>query len=131
MTQARQEFAAKILGTVETTEAEVAVRTADGRRVLIEISSTTLLQHGSIVGVFGLADPAEQAPERPTESVHLTPRQMDVLRHLALGQSTPTIADKLGIANETVRNHIRGLTSRLGVHSRLEAVLRAHELELI
>ncbi len=131
VTQARQEFAAKMLGTVDATEASVAIRTADGRRVSAEISSTTLTQHGSIVGVFGLADPEEAPPERPTTSVDLTPRQLAVLRQLAQGHSTATIAERLGIATETVRNHVRGIIGRLGVHSRLEAVMRAHELELI
>ncbi len=131
VTQARQEFAAKMLGTVDATEASIAVRTADGRRVSVEISSTTLVEHGSVVGVFGLADPADEALAPPAKSVYLTPRQLDVLRHLARGHSTTTIAQKLGIATETVRNHVRGIIGRLGVHSRLEAVMRAHELGLI
>ena len=131
VTLARQEFAAKMLGTSDASEGSIALRTADGRRVAVEVSSTTLMDQGSIVGVFGLADPAEVAPERPTASVHLTPRQLDVLRHLARGHSTATIAVKLGIAVETVRNHVRALIGRLGVHSRLEAVMRAHDLGLI
>jgi LuxR family transcriptional regulator, regulator of acetate metabolism len=132
VTFARQEFAAKILGTVEATEGEIAVRTVDGRRVSVEVSSTTVLDQGSIVGVFGLADPAEEPiPRTSTAVVHLTPRQTDVLRHLALGHSTGTIAEKLGIATETVRNHVRAIISRLGVHNRLEAVMRAHALGIL
>ena len=131
LTLARQEFAAKILGTVEASEGSVALRTADGRRVNVEISSTTLLDQGSIVGVFGLADPTEEAPKPSIDTVHVTPRQMDVLRHLAQGHSTAIIAEKLGIATETVRNHVRAIIARLGVHTRLEAVLRAHELGLL
>ena len=128
---ARQEFAAKMLGTVEATEATAAVRTADGRRVSVDISSTQLLAHGSIVGVFGLADPSDEpAPER-TKSVHLTPRQHDVLAYLARGCSTPAIAAQLGISKETVRNHVRSLMRNLGVHSRLEAVIRGNELGLV
>jgi len=131
LTLARQEFAAKILGTVEATEGTVAVRTADGRRVTVEISSTTVLDHGSIVGVFGLADPTEEAPKPSLDEVPVTPRQMDVLRHLARGHSTAIIAEKLGIATETVRNHVRAIIARLGVHTRLEAVIRAHELGIL
>jgi PAS domain S-box-containing protein len=131
VTLARQEFAAKILGTVEASEGTVAVRTADGRRVTVEVSSTTVLDHGSIVGVFGLADPTAEAPRPAIHTVHVTPRQMDVLRHLALGHSTATIAERLGIATETVRNHVRAIISRLEVHTRLEAVIRAHELGII
>jgi PAS domain S-box-containing protein len=131
VTFARQEFAAKILGTVEASEGTVAVRTADGRRVTVEVSSTTVLDHGSIVGVFGLADPTEEPPKPSIDSVHVTPRQMDVLRHLARGHSTATIAERLGIATETVRNHVRAIIARLEVHTRLEAVIRAHELGLL
>jgi PAS domain S-box-containing protein len=130
-TQARQEFAAKLLGTVESTEGTVAVRTAEGRRVEVDISSTQLLQHGSIVGVFGLADPTGEPSPGPTSSVHLTPRQLDVLRYIAAGHSTDNIAKTLGISTETVRNHVRGLMGRLGVHSRLEAVIRGHQLGLV
>ena len=128
---ARQEFAAKLLGTAETTEATVTVQTVDGRRVSVDISSTQLLQEGSIVGVFGLADPSDMSSPPPSASAHLTPRQLDVLRRLADGQSTESIANALGVSRETVRNHVRGVLGRLGVHSRLEAVLRAHELELV
>ena len=129
--KARQEFAAKLLGTVEATEETVAVRTADGRRVEVDISSTQLLQHGSIVGVFGLADPTGEPPPAQTSSVELTPRQLDVLRYIATGHSTENIAKTLGISTETVRNHVRGLMGRLGVHTRLEAVIRGHELGLV
>ena len=76
-TLARQEFAAKVLGTVEATEASVVVRTVDGRRVSVDISSAQLLQHGAIVGVFGLADPTHEPPP-VAESADLTPRQMTV-----------------------------------------------------
>ena len=129
-TLARQEFAAKVLGTVEATEATVVVRCVDGRRVSVDISSSQLIRQGSIVGVFGLADPTHE-PLPAGESADLTPRQMTVLRQLAAGKSTGDIAEALGISTETVRNHVRGITARLGVHSRLEAVIRAHELGLV
>lgn len=130
-TRARQEFAAKLLGTVQSTEGTVALRTTDGRRVEVDISSTQLLEHGTVVGVFGLADPTGVPPRPPTKSVHLTPRQLDVLRYLAAGHSTDHIATALGISPETVRNHVRHLMGRLNVHTRLEAVIRGHELGLV
>jgi PAS domain S-box-containing protein len=128
---ARQEFAAKLIGTTEATEERVVVRTADGQSVPVDISSTQLRKGDSIVGVFGLADPAADPVAASTPSPHLTPRQMDVLRHLAAGHSTERIAHALGIATETVRNHVRAILERLDVHNRLEAVIRAHELGLI
>jgi len=130
-TRARQEFAAKLLGTVQSTEETIAVRTVAGRRVEVDISSTQLVHEGSIVGVFGLADPTGAPARIETNSVHLTPRQLDVLRYVAAGHSTENIAKALGISTETVRNHVRGLMGRLGVHTRLEAVIRGHELGIV
>jgi PAS domain S-box-containing protein len=128
---ARQEFAAKLLGVVEATEGRVVVRTADGASIPVDISSTQLVTGGSIVGVFGLADPAAEPLEALAHTPHLTPRQLEVLRHLAAGHSTDRIARTLGIATETVRNHVRAILDTLEVHTRLEAVIRAHELGLI
>jgi two-component system, NarL family, nitrate/nitrite response regulator NarL len=52
----------------------------------------------------------------------LTHREMDVLNCLALGQSSKIIASQLHITPLTVRTHIRNLMSKLGAHTRLEAV---------
>jgi len=52
----------------------------------------------------------------------LTPREYEILVCLAAGKSGSTIAEELNIAPLTVRTHVRNLMSKLGVHSRLEAV---------
>ncbi len=129
--RARREFAGKLLGTIEATEATADLRTADGRTVRVDISSTQLVDHGAVVGVFGLADPVDLPDVPVAESLDLTPRQLDVLRHLAAGQSTDRIAQTLGISQATVRNHMRGILAGLDAHTRLEAVIRAHELGLV
>lgn len=120
-----------MLGTIEATEETVVLRAADGRRVTAEISSTQLLERGSIVGVFGLADPDDEPPPPPKRSVHLTPRQLEVLRYIAAGYTTEHVATTLGISVETVRNHVRAVMGRLDAHTRLEAVIRAHGLDLL
>ena len=107
------------------------LRTADGRTVRVDISSTQLVDHGAVVGVFGLADPIDLPDVPAAKSLDLTPRQLEVLRHLAAGHSTDRIAQTLGIAEATVRNHVRGILAGLEVHTRLEAVIRAHELGLV
>src|ERR1700682_5195949 len=61
----------------------------------------------------------------------LTPREKEVLRLMADGLSSPSVAAKLGISYTTVRTHIRSLGSKLGVHSKLEAIVKARELGLI
>ncbi len=52
----------------------------------------------------------------------LTVREQEVLELLASGKSGSEIAEELHIAPLTVRTHIRNLMSKMGVHSRLEAV---------
>ncbi len=61
----------------------------------------------------------------------LTPREKEVLRLMAGGKSSRDIGAKLGISYTTVRTHIRSLGSKLGVHSKLEAIVKARELALI
>lgn len=52
----------------------------------------------------------------------LTPREREILSLLVQGHSTRDMAQTLVISASTVRNHIRHILSKLGVHSRLEAV---------
>ncbi len=61
----------------------------------------------------------------------LTPREKEVLRLMAEGKSSRDIGAKLGISYTTVRTHIRSLGSKLGVHSKLQAIVKARELALI
>lgn len=61
----------------------------------------------------------------------LTPREKEVLRLMAGGTSSREIAGRLGISYTTVRTHIRSLGSKLGVHSKLEAIVKARELALV
>ena len=61
----------------------------------------------------------------------LTPREKEVLRLMAEGTSSRDIASQLGISYTTVRTHIRSLGSKLGVHSKLEAIVKARELALV
>jgi DNA-binding NarL/FixJ family response regulator len=61
----------------------------------------------------------------------LTSREKEVLRLMAEGISSREIASRLGISYTTVRTHIRSLGAKLGVHSKLEAIVKARELALI
>jgi DNA-binding CsgD family transcriptional regulator len=53
----------------------------------------------------------------------LTRREKEILRALAAGRSTHTIAEDCFISTVTVRNHIRSILKKLQVNKRLEAVL--------
>jgi PAS domain S-box-containing protein len=125
----KAQFARKVVGGSSTVY-QLAVLDLDGRRVELSVRSAPLRADGrEIVGIFGVAVPAgvPEAAEPPAGEVRLTPRQAEVLRLLAQGLNTDAIAVRLGVALETARNHIRAVLKRLGVHSRLEAVVEARQ----
>jgi PAS domain S-box-containing protein len=55
----------------------------------------------------------------------LTRREYDVLRLLAEGRSAKDIAEELYISWSTARKHIQNILTKLGLHSKLEAVTYA------
>jgi DNA-binding NarL/FixJ family response regulator len=61
----------------------------------------------------------------------LTKREVEVLRLMAGGYSNREIADALGTAEGTVKNHASSILSKLGVRDRTRAVLKALELGYI
>ena len=64
-------------------------------------------------------------------SASLTARELEILRRLAHGQSTPSISRALCISAVTVRNHIQHLIAKLGLHSQIEAVAYAYRNNLV
>lgn len=57
----------------------------------------------------------------------LTPRELEILTHLAEGQSNKLIARDLGISIGTVKLHVKAILRKLNVHSRVEAAVMAVE----
>lgn len=61
---------------------------------------------------------------------NLTPREREILCHLAEGQSNKVIARNLGISDGTVKLHVKAILRKLAVHSRVEAAVIAVEQNL-
>jgi DNA-binding CsgD family transcriptional regulator len=98
------------------------VRTARGRE-RIDVS-TVALADGRILHVL--------AGRRPTRAaVALTTRQREVLGLMANGLVAKVIAARLGVAETTVRTHIRTILRQLDAHSQLEAVAKARRTGLL
>ncbi len=57
----------------------------------------------------------------------LTQRERQVLEHIALGWDNTRIAQQLGLASKTVRNHVTHLFEKLGINTRAEAIVLARE----
>ncbi|MFF9427712.1 LuxR C-terminal-related transcriptional regulator [Streptomyces sp. NPDC014746] len=69
-------------------------------------------------------------PEAPVEAAHpltgLGEREVEVLRHLALGHRNRRIAEQLHISESTVKFHVANILNKLGVDSRGEAAALFH-----
>jgi DNA-binding NarL/FixJ family response regulator len=119
----RDAFASKVIGARQATDYEAVLVKEDGSRVPVEVCSVPVNGDSGVAGVFGAA---AVKPEKLAALAgpirELTPRQAEVLSYLAHGYTTGDIADVMGVAPDTVRNHIRELLRKLGAHSRLEAV---------
>jgi DNA-binding CsgD family transcriptional regulator len=134
---ARNGFARKLMGQT-TSDVPLKLIDRERRRISVRIASVPIWVEDQIDGLFGLAFRAISPPRGvvqsswATEAEHeLTPRQFEVLGLLAEGLGTRAIAERLGVAEETARNHLRGLFRELKVHSRLEAVVRGYRLGLL
>jgi DNA-binding NarL/FixJ family response regulator len=86
---------------------------------------------GTLITPRTIATLLNKRREMDSQLESLTTREKEVLRLVAEGISSRDIAARLGISYTTVRTHIRSLGSKLGVHSKLEAIVRARELALI
>ena len=78
------------------------------------------------------SDPTRLLGSRSALVTHpLTPREIGILRWVAQGMTTRWIAGQTFLSEHTVRNHVRHIFTKLGVHSRLEAVAAAQRLGLL
>lgn len=105
----------------------VRIRTRAGRR---PVSLATVALHTGERPLFlHLLQPPRRRP--PAESSPLSRRQREVLGLLADGVPAKIVARRLGLAEATVRNHVRSLLAALGAHSQLEAVAIARRRGLL
>ena len=111
-----------VLKTASADELVRAVRTVyEGQSALSpEIASKVVRQMAS-----GKPAGAEEQVEPLTE------RERDVLRLLALGLSNREIAERLSLAEGTVKNRLTVVLQKLGVRDRTQAAMRARELGIV
>ncbi len=77
------------------------------------------------VGVGGGEEPG-RGSERPRDGVRLTPRQLECLHWAGEGKSSVDIASILAISPATVDGHIAEACARLGVRTRIQAIVEAY-----
>jgi DNA-binding NarL/FixJ family response regulator len=121
MASALESGAAGVLSKTEPIEVLMNACTAAARgdQVMPESSRRAVLRD------------AERRRARRTESLapfaRLTERESQVLRALASGTAVSSIAAGWLVSEATVRSQVRGVLTKLGVGSQLEAVALAHE----
>jgi DNA-binding NarL/FixJ family response regulator len=102
-----------------------AVRTVAGGGALIQPSVAR-----KVVAEFARV----ARPARPVEAglpEPLSDREREVLALLAHGLSNPEIAERLNLAQGTVKNYVTAVLQKLGARDRTQAAIRARELGLI
>jgi len=85
----------------------------------------------SLIAPAMIAELLSRRREMAGQLESVTPRELEVLRMMAEGVSSRQIGDTLGISYATVRTHIRSLGAKLGVHSKVQTIVKARELALI
>jgi DNA-binding CsgD family transcriptional regulator len=121
-------------------ELEYEALGAQGRRTKISITPAPAGHDGAVVmqvdshgptqaSALRITPPAAAAATSAAEA--LTGREREVLALMARGLDNQAIASELGIGYATVRAHVRSLMAKLEARSRLEAVVRAVQLDLV
>jgi DNA-binding NarL/FixJ family response regulator len=77
------------------------------------------------------APPAPPGADRDRGSGPLTDREIEILQSIANGWSTADIGAAFAITEHTVRSHVKRILTKLGAHSKAEAVTRGVHLGLI
>jgi ATP/maltotriose-dependent transcriptional regulator MalT len=76
-----------------------------------------------------IAPPASGASVAPLEP--LSEREREVLRLVAAGLPNREIAERLIVAEGTIKTHLHNICGKLGAANRVQAIARARELRLI
>jgi two-component system, NarL family, response regulator LiaR len=104
-----------------TLDGEVPLNEGLAMQLLVRMVSETARRAGTS------SEPREARTPMPRG---ITPRESEVLRLLAQGQTNPQIAQELAVSRGTVKIHVQNIISKLGVSDRTQAAVRAIELGL-
>jgi DNA-binding NarL/FixJ family response regulator len=144
--EANPEFAALVLTAsldraeharaIEAGAAGVLHKSADVDEILDATrrlaAGETLISSDELVEMLRLAGQSREELREARASIEqLTRREMQVLNALAEGLTNREIAERLHMSVDTERTHMMNILSKLGVHSRLQALLFAARYGLI
>jgi len=102
--------------------------------IYIGLVATIFVGLGIWVGMRLTAQPPSatfEPNEKAAKALGLTPREREILEHLAKGASNKEIARTLAVSPNTIKTHVASLYLKLGVSGRGKAVEAARSLALI
>ncbi len=98
-----------------------------GQAMLLDEAISTAM---NVLATITAADSLPIAPPLPAHHC-LSPRELEVLRLIATGQSNREIAEALYLSPRTVERHIANVYLKIDVHSKAEATAYAHRHHLV
>lgn len=93
------------------------------------VQGTSVVSPGPITRL--LHAPPRAMLTRAAPEIGLSPRELEILQLLCNAYSNTEIAQELYVTESTVKSHVSAIMAKLGVSSRLKAVVRAYELGLV
>jgi DNA-binding NarL/FixJ family response regulator len=115
-----------ILTAIEAGASGYLLKAAPQEEILVGVRSVA---RGEVALAPSIAALLVQRLKSPTPT--LSPRETEVLRLVAAGQSNPSIAASLFLSEATVKTHLIHVFEKLGVSDRTRAVTKAMELGLL
>jgi DNA-binding CsgD family transcriptional regulator len=116
------------------------IRDQEGHPV-VEVLAKLALLDGSVADGGGDSPAAAAKTRRLTDEAlrltggegiaRLTRRETEIMSLIALGLDSRAIARRLCISGRTERNHVASILEKLGVHSRLEALVKCHRCGIV
>jgi DNA-binding NarL/FixJ family response regulator len=102
-----------LLKDVQPRDLIAAIRTVHAGEALLAPAVATMLVEQIAAG------------DEPRARDELTPRERDVIAHLARGLSNKVIARDLGVSERTVKTHVSNILGKLGMTDRTQAAVYA------
>jgi DNA-binding NarL/FixJ family response regulator len=108
------------------------LKTATPRAIVDAVRSvhhgSTVFSHGPLTRMVQRDSPP---PGEPPPHLHLNRREQEILELLTQAYSNAEIAERLYLSESTVKTYVSSVMAQLGVESRLKAVVRAFQWNLV
>ena len=116
---------------------DMRIRTKTGSEIWVNISALTVSNglagrdmtvhlFRDVTGAREIIAFIRERLAHPSRSLNgkgaLTRRELEILKIIATGLSSKAAAERLRVSPATIRNHVQSILTKLGAHSRLEAV---------